>query len=86
MPNVRNIKVRVSTPDGKNPYQLGSFKYRLMAWALERGEFDKVEFLAAVLELKAEHKITSRMADDVLNRAWWNEFYNKHHVFVPNED
>ena len=72
------VNVNITT----NPYRKGSFKHLLMAWALEKGEFTKEEFLAAVLTLKAEHDITSKMKDEVLSKAWWNEFYNKHEVFA----
>lgn len=74
------VKVNVTT----NPYRTGTFKFLLMKWALEQTEpFTKEQFLKACLELKAEFEVTSRMSDEVMAKAWWNEFFNKHEVFEP---
>lgn len=69
----------------ENPYRKGSFKHTLMGWALEKGEFTQEEFNAALLHLKAEYEVHSKMKDEVLVRAWWNEFKNKHKTFTAVE-
>jgi hypothetical protein len=56
-----------------------------MKWALEKNEFTKEDFLKAVIELKNEHERISKMSDEVLAKAWWNEFYNKHEVFIDKQ-
>lgn len=71
--------------NGKNPYRQGTSKCNLMQWALDKGQFTRDEFLAAVKELRAEQKVTSKMSEDILGKAWWNEFKNKHKVFVAAE-
>lgn len=76
---LKNVKVRVNI--SSNPYKAGSFKQLLFKWALEQREFSKQEFFDALLTLKAEFDVTSKMADDTLQVAWWNEFKNKHKVF-----
>jgi hypothetical protein len=68
-----------------NPYRQGSLKHILMKWALEKNEFTKEDFLKAVIELKNEHERISKMSDEVLAKAWWNEFYNKHEVFIDKQ-
>jgi len=81
---VRNVSVRVVGET--NPYQAGSHKRRLFGWALEHGEFTKLEFLKAEVEIfDAQEEQTSKMTPDVRGRAWWNEFYSKHKVFVTTE-
>lgn len=72
----------IVSSNNTNPYRQGSFKQVLMKWALEKGEFSREEFLKAVIELKAEHEVVSKMKDEVLSKAWWNEFKNKHKVFT----
>lgn len=79
------FQYKVVSPDNSNPYRKGSFKQILMQWALDRGEFTKSEFLEAVLLLKNEYELTSKMSDEVLPGAWWNEFKNKHEVFAEVE-
>ena len=71
--------------DNKNPYRHGSFKQLLMTWALEKGEFTFDEFKVSLLELKELHEVKSKMQDDVLAKAWWNEFKNKHKVFTAKQ-
>jgi hypothetical protein len=61
-----------------NPYREGSLKQLIFQWALERKEFSKSEFKEAVVALKDQYGHKSRMADDVLGNAWWNELVNKH--------
>ena len=68
-----------------NPYRKGSFKHILMDWALTKGEFTREEFLSAVPTLRQEHEVVSKMKDEVLAKAWWNEFKNKHEVFSSKE-
>jgi hypothetical protein len=86
MAKVRNVTVQVSAPkgskEGENPYKRGSHKQRLFAWALEQGQFTKEEFIAAEIEIFHATKQFSEMSDEVRPKAWWNEFYNKHEVFV----
>jgi len=83
MAKVRNVDVIVSpAKEGENPYKKGTHKWRLFQWALETKAFDKVEFLAAETALFDEHDLTSAMTPDVRSKAWWNEFFNKHHTFV----
>ena len=79
MSKLSNFNVRVSST--ANPYHKRSFKFLLMKWALERGEFSKEEFLQAHDDLKLEHEIDQKAG----GKAWWNEFYNKHKVFVDVE-
>lgn len=69
--------------EGSNKFRFGSFKRELMSWALDKGEFTKAEFYQALLELKEQHQVTSKMDDKTLQAAWWNEFFNKHNVFTP---
>ena len=76
---LKNLKVRCT--ENSNPYKPGSFKHVLMDWAIEQSEFTKQEFFDALLALKAEYEVTSKMSDEVLVVAWWNEFKNKHKVF-----
>lgn len=86
MSKVRNVKVRVSPPsDGENPYKKGTHKYDLFQWALEQGEFTKIEFLTAEKEIFDEKERTSAMTDEIRGKAWWNEFYNKYNVFTYAE-
>jgi hypothetical protein len=56
-----------------------------MKWALEKGEFTREEFLAAVPEITTEREFKSKMTPEVQSKAWWNEFYNKHEVFQAAE-
>ncbi len=70
---------------GENKFRWGSFKRELMAWALAQDEFTKKEFFEALLKLKEEHEVISKMEDKVLCSAWWNEFFNKHKVFTVKE-
>jgi hypothetical protein len=94
--------VRFVVTKEQNPYRKGSFKHVLFAWALEKKEFTKEEFVDACLALATEHEYESKMAEDVdaclalateheyeskmaedvFPKAWWNEFANKHKVFV----
>lgn len=85
MSKVRDVRVRVSVADGENPYKKGSHKWRLFNWALQQEEFTKIEFLAAEKQLFEEHDQVSNMTEDIRSKAWWNEFYNKHHTFVLAE-
>ncbi len=86
MAKVRNVAVRVSPEkEGENPYKKGTHKHRLFAWALETGEFTKLEFLTAEKQLFDAHDLTSAMTPDVRSKAWWNEFFNKHHTFVVQD-
>lgn len=79
----RNPKVMVDLgTETSNPYKKGTAKWYLMNWALETKEFTKEEFLAAHKEIFEERKIESAMTLEVCGKAWWNEFYNKHKVFV----
>lgn len=73
------MTVSVNIPT--NPYRKGTMKHSLMTWAMEKGEFTKEEFLAAVLVVKEEGEFKSKMSDTVLPKAWWNEFFNKHKTF-----
>lgn len=83
---VRNVRVRVSTPDGENPYKKGTHKWRLFQWALEQEEsFTKIEFLTAEQQLFEDHEQVSAMTSDIRGKAWWNEFYNKHKTFIYYE-
>jgi len=79
MNKLQNVTLRVTKT--KNPYRPTSFKHQLFDWALERGMFTKEEFFEAVLELKVKWEVTSKMSDEVLPKAWFNEFLNKHHDF-----
>ena len=79
----KDPKVTVAAPKDDankdtNPYKKGTAKQRLFQWALDKGTFTKSEFLAA----HAEMKIESVMSTEVAGKAWFNEFYNKHEVFV----
>lgn len=79
MPKILNPKVVVSTnPEDPNPYKKGTSKHKLMAWALEQQTFTKEQFLAAHKDMGLE----SVMTVEVAGKAWWNEFFNKHKVFV----
>ncbi len=71
--------------EGENKFRYGSFKRELMAWALKQDTFSKKDFFEALLALKEEHEVQSKMEDKVLCSAWWNEFFNKHKTFVPVE-
>lgn len=77
------FKVRVDAES--NSFRHGSIKRHLMAWALERGEFTKVEFLEFVIAQLDAGEFASKMAPDTCSKAWWNEFYAKHKVFKPVE-
>lgn len=79
MSKLNNIRVRVNVDS--NPFRSGTFKFHLFKWALEEGEFTKEEFLANCLRLKSELEVSSKMSDEVMSKAWWNEFFNKHDVF-----
>ena len=79
--NVR-VEVNLGPNVTENPYRKGTFKRVLMDWALLNENFTKDEFLKAAVELKQEHGFESRMPDPMMANAWWNEFYNKHEVFV----
>jgi hypothetical protein len=79
MNKLQNVTLRVTKTN--NPYRPTSFKFQLFKWALEREQFTKEEFFAAVLELKVKWEVTSKMSDEVLPKAWLNEFLNKHHDF-----
>lgn len=84
MTKIRNMHVVVSPPnEGENPYTKGTHKWRLFQWALENESFTKVEFLQAEKEIFEAHDLQSAMTPDVRSKAWWNEFLNKHHTFVP---
>jgi len=86
MAKVRNVPVRVAPPkEGENPYKRGTHKFRIFQWALEQGEFTKVEFLAAETEIFESTEQESAMLPEIRSKAWWNEFYNKHHTFELNE-
>lgn len=85
MSKVRDVTVRVSVADNENPYKPGSHKHRLFQWALEQEEFTKIEFLAAEKQIFEEHNQVSNMTPDIRSKAWWNEFYSKHKVFVLAE-
>lgn len=76
---LQNIRVRVVPV--QNLYRPTSFKYHLMRWALSKEEFSKQEFFEALLEIKGEKEVQSKMSDEVLVRAWWNEFFTKSQVF-----
>jgi hypothetical protein len=80
MKKVQNVNVSVSM--SVNPYRPGSHKYRLMAWAIEKKEFSKVEFLEAENEIFVAANLLSAMVQEVRGKAWWNEFYAKHKVFT----
>ena len=83
MAKIRNVLVVVSpAKEGENPYKKGTHKWRLFQWALDHGEFSKEQFLAAEKELFEQNDLTSAMTPDVRSKAWWNEFFNKHHTFV----
>lgn len=70
--------------EGENKFRFGSFKRELMAWALAQEDgFTKKEFFEALIVLKEENEVQSKMEDKVLCAAWWNEFFNKHKSFVP---
>ena len=84
MSKVRNVKVRIATHITSNPYKKGTHKWRLFEWALEQGEFTKVEFLEAEKTIFEEHDQVSQMTPDIRSKAWWNEFYNKHKSFEYN--
>lgn len=85
MSKAKNPKVRVSVPDNSNPYRATSTKFKLFNLALKLGEFTKEEFLAAVKQLRSEEQLQSVMSPEVWSKAWWNEFKNKHKVFVDVE-
>lgn len=79
---VKNENLKVVVNVEANPYRAGTMKFFLMKWALDKKEFTKAQFLEAVLLIKAEKELTSRMNDEVLPKAWWNEFFNKHKTFT----
>ena len=64
-----------------NPYRPTSFKFHLMRWAMAQETFTKQEFFDALLAIKTEHEVVSKMNDDTLVRAWWNEFFTKSMIF-----
>jgi len=82
---LNNLIYTTSIQDGINPYRKGTFKHVLFQWSLEQKQFTREEFLKAVIALKEENGVVSKMKDEVLNKAWWNEFKNKHKVFVSVE-
>ena len=75
MSKIENVTLRV-TKDS-NPYRPTSFKFHIFKWCLEREEFTKSEFREAVLRMKEELEVTSKMKDEVLWKAWLNEFVGK---------
>lgn len=79
---VQNPTVTTSTPNDENPYKKGSAKRKLFAWALAKKTFTKEEFLAEVARCLEAVEFESVMAPDVCGKAWFNEFYAKHKVFV----
>ena len=81
MNKLQNVRVRVTK--SKNPYRPTSFKHQIFKWCLEQGTFTKAEFETALLEIKVKWEVTSKMSDEILVKAWWNEFSNKHHDFEP---
>lgn len=74
---IANVTLRVTKIE--NPYRATSFKFHIFKWAISRGEFTKTEFREAVLRLKSELEVTSKMKDEVLWKAWLNEFVGKSH-------
>jgi len=77
MSKLQNATLRVTKIE--NPYRPTSFKFHIFKWAIGRGEFTKAEFREAVLRLKDELEVTSKMKDEVLWKAWLNEFVGKSH-------
>lgn len=83
MARIANPKVQVVTNENDpNPFKKGTAKAKLMVWALDRGTFTKDEFLAEHKRLRELGEFESVMTIDVAGKAWWNEFYNKHEMFV----
>lgn len=79
---LKNFKVRAALPEGTT-LRRGTSKRSLMAWAMEREEFTKAEFTAAVAEMLETGDVESKMDAATCGRAWWNEFYCKYRWFIP---
>lgn len=77
MNKIQNTLIRVTRT--QNPYRPTSFKFHIFKACIARGEFTKAEFREMVLRLKEELEVTSKMKDEVLWKAWLNEFVGKSH-------
>ena len=75
MDKIKNVKLQVTKTT--NPYRPTSFKFHIFKACLAKGEFTRAEFREMVLTLKQELEVTSKMKDEVLWKAWLNEFVGK---------
>jgi hypothetical protein len=74
---LQNVTVKVV---GTMSPRATSFKAHLWRWCVQKQEFTKQEFLDACLELKEQLGVTSKMKDEVMSKAWYNEFHGKEKV------
>jgi hypothetical protein len=82
-----NVTLQVVMAEGEG-YRVGTTKSRLLTMSKEAGTFTKLEWLAKASELYdngeiAESAIANRSGTIGWAKAWFNEFYNKHHIFQP---
>ena len=84
-----NVTLHVVMAEGEG-YRVGTTKSKLLAMSKEIGTFTKLEWLEkaaeAFVEGGWESAIEEKHGTTGWAKAWFNEFYNKHHIFQPVDE